>query len=204
MSNSCCLHWALAFSWIITRNTFTTYQGPIKLTLSALDKCFLLMTPTALHLFPLKIVLTASRSFFKPGELNKKALCQIKLPICLTTTLFPFLLLPKTRATLLSSSKCYFLFTQTFSPRFNPYWSLMTIPLTFISWSFYKQWTMAILATEILPSLFAKNEDNPAYPSSLSQYFHKFLYMFELCYGMFCWFKTRIFNLCLVHVLVSS
>jgi len=48
------------------------------------------MTPTALHLFPLQIVLTVSRLFFKAGELNKKALCQINLPICLTTVLFPF------------------------------------------------------------------------------------------------------------------
>lgn len=29
----------IPFNWIITRNAFTTYQGPIKLTLSALDKC---------------------------------------------------------------------------------------------------------------------------------------------------------------------
>jgi hypothetical protein len=71
---------------------FTAYQGPIKLTLSALDKCLLLMTPTALRLFPLQIVLTVSRLFFKTGELNKRALCRTNLPICLTTTLFPFIL----------------------------------------------------------------------------------------------------------------
>lgn len=94
----------------------------------------LLMTPTALHLFPLQIVLTVSRLFFKAGELNKKALCQINLPICLTTVLFPFFssfkLLPL-------FSHLYVIFLLSRSPSsvlFSPYWSFMNALIS-VSWS---------------------------------------------------------------------
>lgn len=115
----------IPFNWIITRNAFTTYQGPIKLTLSALDKCCSSWPPLHYILFPQQIVLTVSRLFFKAGELNKKALCQINLPICLTAVLFPFPSLLSNSCHFFSFS-CHFLLLRTSSPvRFIPYCSFM-------------------------------------------------------------------------------